>query len=88
MGFNIGFKCRMGGEDMSNVQFNQKLWNLRSVVSGTKDAVKIPACPKTYAHVVCSRNVVGRFKPTAGQVSSVSANPNDAVGGYQSCPFP
>ena len=30
--FNDNFKCRMGPEDLSHVQFNPKLWNLRPVV--------------------------------------------------------
>ena len=40
-----------GGEYLANVQFNPKLWNLRPVVKGTKDAVKNPAWPETYDHV-------------------------------------
>ena len=51
MNFNNSFKYRMGGEDLSNVQFNHKLWNLRVVVKGKEEAVKIPAWPETYAHV-------------------------------------
>ena len=31
MDFNNNFKCRMGREDLSHVQFNPKLWNLRPV---------------------------------------------------------
>ena len=46
---NNSFKCRMGGENISNVQFNPKLWNLRPIIKDTEDAVKIPAWPKTYA---------------------------------------
>ena len=29
MDFNNHFKCRMGREDLSHIQFNPKLWNLR-----------------------------------------------------------
>ena len=28
------FKCRMGGEDLSHVQFNSMLWNLQPIVKG------------------------------------------------------
>ena len=48
---NNSFKYRKGGENISNVQFNPKLWNLRPIIKGTEDAVKIPSWPKTYAHV-------------------------------------
>ena len=48
MDLNNSFKCRMGGE---NLQFNLKLWNLRPIIKGTKDAVKLPAWSETYAHV-------------------------------------
>ena len=49
---NNSFKCRMGGENLSSVQFNPKLWNLRPIVKGgTKDAVKTSAWPETYGHV-------------------------------------
>ena len=51
MDLNNSFKCRMGGEDLANVQFNPKLWNLRPIIKGTTDAVKIPAWSETYAHV-------------------------------------
>ena len=51
MDLNNSFKCRMGGENLSNVQFNPKLWNLRPILKGAKEALKIPAWPETYAHV-------------------------------------
>ena len=38
-------------EDLANVQINSKLWNLRPIIRGTTDAVKIPAWPETYAYV-------------------------------------
>ena len=47
MDLNNSFKYRMGGENLSNVQLNPKLWNLRSIFKGTKDAVKISAWPET-----------------------------------------
>ena len=34
MDFNNNFKCRMGGEDLSHVQFNSMLWNLQPIVKG------------------------------------------------------
>ena len=49
--FSNNLKCRMCGEDLSNVHFKPKLWDLRPVIKGTKDAVKISAWPETYAHV-------------------------------------
>ena len=51
MNLNNSFKCRLGGENLSNAQANPKLWNLRPIVKGTKEAVKIPAWPETCAHV-------------------------------------
>ena len=51
MDLNNSFKCRMGGENLSNVQLNPKLLNLRPTVKSTKDAVKIPIWPETYAYV-------------------------------------
>ena len=43
MDFNNNFKCRMGGEDLSHVQFNSKLWNLRKVAKDSGDAMRVPA---------------------------------------------
>ena len=51
MDLKNSFKCRMGGEDFANVQFNPKLWNLRPIIRETTDAVKLPAWPETYAYV-------------------------------------
>ena len=51
MDLNNNFKCRMGGEDLANVQLNPKLWNLRPIIRGTTDIVKIPSWPETYAYV-------------------------------------
>ena len=56
MDLNNSFKCRMGGENLSNLQFNPKLWNSRPIIKGTKEAVKIPAWPETYAHVKENQN--------------------------------
>ena len=52
MDFNNSFKCRVGADDLSNVQFNLKLWNLRPVVKGTKDAVKMCSCKRTSGDAV------------------------------------
>ena len=52
MDFNNSFKCRMGADALSNVQFNLKLWNIRLVVKGTKDAVKLCSCKGTSGDVV------------------------------------
>ena len=43
MDLNNSFKYTMGRENLSKVQFNPKLWNLRPIIRGTNDAVKIPA---------------------------------------------
>ena len=48
---NNSFKCTIGGKNVSNVQFKPKLWNLRPIIKGTKDAVKIPTWLETYVHV-------------------------------------
>ena len=42
MGFNNYFKCRMVREDLSRVQFNPKLWNLRPVVKDSGEAMRVP----------------------------------------------
>ena len=51
MDFNNNFKCRMGREDLSHVQFSPKLWNLRPVVKDSGEAMRVPLWPKAYAHV-------------------------------------
>ena len=48
---NNNFKCRMGREDLSHVQFNPKLWNLRPVVKDSGEAMRVPLLPEAYAHV-------------------------------------
>ena len=50
MDFNNHFKCRMGREDLSHIQFNPKLWNLRPVVKDTGAAMGVPLLPEAYAH--------------------------------------
>ena len=51
MDFNNNFKRRMGGEDLSHVQFNPKLWNLQPVVKDSGEAMRVPAWTEAYAHV-------------------------------------
>ena len=51
MDFNNNFKCRMGREDLSHIQFNPKLWNLRPVVKDSGTAMRVPLLPEAYAHV-------------------------------------
>ena len=48
--FNNHFKCRMGREYLSHIQFNPKLWNLRPVVKDTGVAMRVPLLPEAYAH--------------------------------------
>ena len=50
MDFNNHFKCRMGREDLSHIQFNPKLWNLRPVVKDTGGAVRVAQLPGAYTH--------------------------------------
>ena len=47
----MDFKCRMGREDLSHVQFNPKLWNLRPVVKDSGEAMRVPLWPEAYANV-------------------------------------
>ena len=51
MDFNNNFNCRMGSEDLSNVQLNTKLWNLLPIVKNSGEAMRVPAWPEEYAHV-------------------------------------
>ena len=51
MDFNNNFKCHMGRDDLSHVQFNRKLWNLRPVVKDSGVAMRVPLLPEAYAHV-------------------------------------
>ena len=51
MDFSNHFKCRMGREDLSHVQFNPKHWNLRSVVKDSGEAMLVPLWSEAYAHV-------------------------------------
>ena len=51
MVFHNNFKCRMSGEDLFNIQFNPKLWNLRALVKYSGEAMWVPAWPMAYAHV-------------------------------------
>ena len=48
MDFNNNFKCR---DDLSHIQFNSKLWNLRPVVKDSGAAMGVPLLPEAYAHV-------------------------------------
>ena len=50
MDFNNNFKCRMGREDLSHIQFNPKLWNLRPVVKDSGAVMRIPLLTEAYAH--------------------------------------
>ena len=50
MDFNNNFKCRMGREDLSHIQFNPKFWNLRPVVKDSGAAMRVPLLPEAYAH--------------------------------------
>ena len=50
MDFNNHLKCRMGREDLSHVQFNPKLWNLRPVLKDSGEAMLVPLWREAYAH--------------------------------------
>ena len=51
MNLNHHFKRRMGREDLSHVQFNPKLWNLRPVVKDLGEAMLVPLWREAYAQV-------------------------------------
>ena len=51
MDFNNNFKCRMGREELSHVQFNPKLWNLRPVPKDSGEAMRVPLLPEAYVNV-------------------------------------
>ena len=51
MDFNNNFNCRMGREDFSHIQFNPKLWNLRTVVKDSGAARRVPLLPEANAHM-------------------------------------
>ena len=51
MDLNNHFKCRMGREDLSHVQFHPKLWNLITVVKDSGEAMRVPLWPEAYEHV-------------------------------------
>ena len=51
MDFKNKFTCRMGDVDLPHIQFNSKLWNLRSRVKDTGEAMRVPAWLEAYAHV-------------------------------------
>ena len=51
MDFHNNFKSRMGGEDLSHIQFNPRLWNLRPMVNDSGEAMRVPVWPEAYAHV-------------------------------------
>ena len=59
MDFNNHFMCRMGREDLSHIQFNPKLWNLRPVVKDSGAAMRVPLLPEAYAHA--KENQQGRL---------------------------
>ena len=40
----------MGCEDLSHIQFNPELWNLRPIVKDTGAAMGVPLLPEAYAH--------------------------------------
>ena len=46
----MDFNNHFGREDLSHIQFNPKLWNLRSEVKDTGAAMRVPLFPEAYAH--------------------------------------
>ena len=81
MDFNNHFKCRMGREDLSHIQFNPKLWNLRPVVKDTGAAMGVPLLPEAYAHAKENQqawlsgsrplpNQCPRYLPISGWIST------------------
>ena len=57
MDFNNNFNCRMGGEDLSHVQFNPKLWNMRPVVKDSGEVTRVASWLDAYAHVKQNQSV-------------------------------
>ena len=47
----------MGGEELSHIQFNPKLWNLRPIAKDSVVAKRVPAWQEAYAHVRESQQV-------------------------------
>ena len=87
MDFNNHFKCRMGREDLSHIQFNPKLWNLRPVVKDTGEAVRVPQLPGAYTHAKENQQT-WIVQAAAGPMPSISTDKEDVVGSHIShhCP--
>ena len=89
MDFNNRFKCRMGREDLSHIQFNPKLWNLRPVVKDTGAAMRVPLLSEAYTHAEREpASVAFRVQVAAGPMPSISTDEEDVVGSHISrhCP--
>ena len=88
MDFNNHFKCRMGREDLSHIQFNPKLLNLRPVVKDTGEAVRVPQLPGAYTRERESANMASWVQAAAGPMPSISTDKEDVVGSHIShhCP--
>ena len=45
------FQMQNVGEDLSHVQFNAELWNLRPRMKNSGEAMRVPIWPEAYAHI-------------------------------------
>ena len=89
MDFNNHFKCRMGREDLSHIQFNPKLWNLRPVVKDTGEAVGGTSIARSLRpRERESANMASWFQAAAEPMPSISTDKEDVVGSHIShhCP--
>ena len=82
MNFNNHFKYRMGREDLSRVQFNPKLWNLRPVVEDSGLAGSIRTSQRKPARVAFW------VQAAAGPIPPIPTDKEDVVGSHISrlCP--
>ena len=63
LSFNVD-GCRLGGENLSNIQSNPKLLGLRPIVKDSREAMRIEACPEAYAQVRENQLVIKRANYT------------------------
>ena len=83
MDFNNHFKCRMGHEDFSHVQFNPKLGNLRPVVKDSGEAMLVPFWREAYAHVRENlQEWLTGSKAAAGTMPTIPTDKEDVVGSH------
>ena len=50
-GLQQQFQLQNVGEDLSHVQFNAELWNVRPRMKDSGEAMRVPVWPEAYAHI-------------------------------------